>query len=229
MRHLFGGSTSDYAMERVGSQLLVRPGATGTIWGEASGGVQITDLTDLSGTPITTITADADGAVAFFGPDDVTNVFMDFGYGRRYAAAAVDLGGVLQAHLAQKDQPGGWPSLGPDGLLPADRLPYALSSSRSVVITSPTVSTLVIWRAQRACEVVGVHAYRTGGASATVNAKVGALDLLALDLSLTVADSWLSGPSVQNEVMDVGDALSVDVRSVSGATSITFQIDYVEA
>ncbi|WP_333742707.1 SGNH/GDSL hydrolase family protein [Streptomyces ardesiacus] len=103
-RHLFGGSTSDYAMERVGNQLLVRPGATGTAWTAVTGGTQISDLTDLTGSPITTLTADADGAVAFYGPDGVTSLYIDFGYGHRYAMTAVDVGSVLDSKL---DKAGG--------------------------------------------------------------------------------------------------------------------------
>ncbi|MFJ8923844.1 hypothetical protein ACIREK_30755 [Streptomyces sp. NPDC102415] len=135
-RHLFGGSTSDYAMERVGNQLLLRPGATGTIWNAATGGAQLTDLTDLAGAPITTVTADSDGAVAFFGPDGVTNAFMDFGYGRRYAVAAVDLGSILATHLAQRDQPGGWAGLDEAGLVPSSHLPPAASDWANYVASA---------------------------------------------------------------------------------------------
>lgn len=90
-RHLFGGSTSDYAMERVGNQLLLRPGATGTVWDAVTGGTQLTDLTDIAGSSITSVVAAVDGAVAFYGPDGVTAVFVDFGYGRRYAMIPADV------------------------------------------------------------------------------------------------------------------------------------------
>ncbi|XCM28845.1 glycosyl hydrolase family 28-related protein [Streptomyces parvus] len=159
-RRLFGGSTSDYAMERVGNQLLVRPGATGAVWTAATGGTQLTDLTDLNGTPISTVTADGDGAVAFYGPDGVTNVFMDFGYGRRYAAAAVDLGQILQEHLAQRDQPGGWPSLDSGGRISPSQVSGALDwqtvAAHGAVGDGTADDTPAILAAIAACPVGGV-------------------------------------------------------------------------
>ncbi|MFE7485455.1 glycosyl hydrolase family 28-related protein [Streptomyces sp. NPDC057552] len=165
-RHLFGGSTSDYAMERVGNQLLVRPGATGTIWDAPDGGTQITDLTDLAGTPIATVTADGDGAVAFYGPDDVTHLYMDFGYSRRYAAAAVDLGQILQEHLAQRDQPGGWPSLGPGGRIDPSQVPGALDwqivTAHGAVGDGAADDTPAVLAAIAACPVGGVVYFPAG-------------------------------------------------------------------
>ncbi|MFJ3089015.1 glycerophosphodiester phosphodiesterase [Streptomyces sp. NPDC086838] len=99
MRHLFGGSTSDYAMERVGNQLLLRPGATGTVWDALTGGTQLTDLTDLGGTPTASVIAAADGAVTFYGPDEVTTCFIDFGYGRRYSLIAADIAGTVASRV----------------------------------------------------------------------------------------------------------------------------------
>ncbi|WP_247748445.1 glycosyl hydrolase family 28-related protein [Streptomyces sp. 4R-3d] len=110
-------------MERVGMQLLLRPEAVGTAWDAVTGGTQITDLTDMVGNPITAVTADADGAVNFYGPDGATTCYLDFGYGRRYAMAATDTGAVLQAHLAQRNLPDGWPGLDGEGKIPADQLP----------------------------------------------------------------------------------------------------------
>lgn len=179
MRHLFGGSTSDYAMERVGSQLLIRPGATGSIWDAPAGGTQITDLTDLAGNPISQVTADGEGAVAFYGPDEVTNVFMDFEYGRRYAAAAVDLGQILQTHLAEKDQPGGWPSLDVNGRVPADRLPAVLDwifvTDHGAIGDGVADDTTAIKAAIAACPVGGVVYFPAGRykVSATLDLPAG--------------------------------------------------------
>ncbi|MFF3094131.1 glycerophosphodiester phosphodiesterase [Streptomyces cyaneofuscatus] len=100
MRHLFGGSTSDYAMEQVGDQLLLRPGATGTVWDAVAGGTQLTDLTDTSGLPITSVVAASDGFVAFYGPEDATTVYLDFGLGRRYAMVASDIAAIVSARVA---------------------------------------------------------------------------------------------------------------------------------
>lgn len=100
MRHLFGGSTSDYAMERVGNQLLLRPGVTGTVWDAVTGGTQLTDLTDTTGLPVTTVVAAADGAVGFYGPDGVTACFLDFGFGRRYSMVSAEIVATVAASLS---------------------------------------------------------------------------------------------------------------------------------
>ncbi|MEV8398802.1 glycosyl hydrolase family 28-related protein [Streptomyces niveus] len=126
MRHVFGGSPADFAMERVGMQLLLRPEAVGAAWDAVTDGTQITDLADMVGNPITTVTADADGAVNFYGPDGVTGLYLDFGYGRRYALAATDTGAALQAHLDQRNLPDGWPGLDGEGKIPHDQLPTSM-------------------------------------------------------------------------------------------------------
>lgn len=123
MRHLFGGSPSDYAVERVGSQLLLRPESVGTVWDAVEDGSQITDLTDRAGSPVTVVTADSDGAVAFYGPDGVTVLYVDFGYGRRYVLTATDLGETLADFIADGGQPGGWATLDGTGTIPAEQLP----------------------------------------------------------------------------------------------------------
>lgn len=112
-------------------------------------------------------------------------------------------------------------------LVPISQNPL-LQSSRSVTLTAPAVGSYVIWRAQKACTVTGVHAYRVGGTGATVNATAGGLDLLATDLSLSTADTWLSGTGLQNVDLAEGEALAVAVRSVAGATSLAVQVDFVE-
>lgn len=92
-RHLFGGQPSDLAMQIAGTTLTVKPGATLTVRDSLSGGNQITDLTDLSGSAISQVIADSLGGVAFWGPDDGTSlVYIDGGLGVRYAMQPVDLG-----------------------------------------------------------------------------------------------------------------------------------------
>lgn len=95
-RHRFGGSPADIAMERVGSQMEIRGGAAGLVWDSLDGGSQYTDLTDLAGAPITQVVADANGGVAFYGPDLVALCWIDFGYGR-YLIQAQDLGADVEA------------------------------------------------------------------------------------------------------------------------------------
>ncbi|MFF2852696.1 glycosyl hydrolase family 28-related protein [Streptomyces sp. NPDC058001] len=121
-RHLFGGSPADYASERVGSQLLLRPGAVGTVWTSRTGGTQFTDLTDLAGTPISQVTADSDGGVTFYGPDGTTSCYVDFGYSHRYTMTATDIGDVLTGFMGRGGQPGGWLQLDESGGIPTPLL-----------------------------------------------------------------------------------------------------------
>lgn len=95
-RHSFGGSPADIALERVSSALVIRSGATGTVWDAATGGNQLTDLTDLAGSAITQIVSDDNGGVQFYGPDTVTRCWVDFGFGR-YLMQANDLGADVEA------------------------------------------------------------------------------------------------------------------------------------
>ena len=122
MRHLFGGSPADFAMERVGNQLQLRPFATGTVWDAATDGTAITDLADLSTNPITQVTANSDGSVSFYGPDGVTLLYVDFGYGRRYAMTATDTGPILTDFIADGGEPGGWAQLNGSGKLDSSQV-----------------------------------------------------------------------------------------------------------
>jgi hypothetical protein len=91
-RHFFGYGTSDFAMTPQSTSLVLVPGATGTVWDSSTSGTQLTDLTDVNSTPITTVTADENAQVAFHGPDGVSSLYVDFGYGLRYLMVATDLG-----------------------------------------------------------------------------------------------------------------------------------------
>ncbi|MBL3664540.1 right-handed parallel beta-helix repeat-containing protein [Streptomyces sp. M2CJ-2] len=179
MRYLFGGSPADYAMERVGNQLLVRPGAVGTVWDALTGGTQITDLTNLTGAPIIEVTADADGAVTFMGPDGVTSLFVDFGYARRFALTAVTVGSVLTEFMAQGGEPGGWAQLDGSGNIDSSQIPAQLDwivvRSYGAVGDGTTDDTIAIQTAINACPVGGIvyfprGVYRT---SATLDWKNG--------------------------------------------------------
>lgn len=99
-RHLFGLSPADLAMERVGDEVRLRPGAVGTVWDALTGGAQITDLLDRDGlSPIVAVTADAEAIVGFYGPDDVSLLYVDFGFGVRFAMPATDLGPIVDGKL----------------------------------------------------------------------------------------------------------------------------------
>ncbi|MFE9865861.1 hypothetical protein ACFYPZ_24505 [Streptomyces sp. NPDC005506] len=112
-RHLFGLSGADLAMEKVGDEVRLRAAAVGTVWDALLGGTQITDLTDLTGTPITQITADTEAAVGFYGPDAVSTVYVDFGYSRRFLMMAVDLGSQIDGLTINKLDLTGGTMLGP--------------------------------------------------------------------------------------------------------------------
>lgn len=156
MRHAFGGSPSDYAMEKVGNQLLLRPEAVGTVWDAATGGTQITDLEDPTGAAITTVTAAEDASVVFYGPDGVTFLYVDFGYERRFALAAMDLGDAFDTFLAQGGIADGWATLDSSGVVPAAQLPKAVDW---YIVTSP---------------VYGAHADGTTDDSGALQAAINA-------------------------------------------------------
>jgi hypothetical protein len=96
-RHLFGLSPADFAMQKVGVELHLVPGATGTVWDAVSGGSQLTDLTDLDASPISVVTADSNAQVGFYGPDTVTTLYLDFGFDTRFLMSATDLGADIDA------------------------------------------------------------------------------------------------------------------------------------
>ncbi|MEU6651269.1 polysaccharide deacetylase family protein [Streptomyces sp. NPDC046900] len=96
-RHLFGLSPADITVSQSGTSLVLEPGSTGTAWDSRTGGTQLTDLTDLSGNPITTVTSDTYSTIGFYGPDGVTNLYLDFGFaGGRTLMQATDLGAAIE-------------------------------------------------------------------------------------------------------------------------------------
>ncbi|NEA53589.1 hypothetical protein G3I60_05310 [Streptomyces sp. SID13666] len=105
--------------------------------------------------------------------------------------------------------------------------PGTVTSSKTVVFPSPTGATAyAVWRASQPCTVVAVRGYRAGGTGGTINAQNNASDLLPTDLSLSVAATWMSGPSLQNTAMAAGDTLTVKLTGVTGSPSaVTLQVD----
>ncbi|MDT0611983.1 right-handed parallel beta-helix repeat-containing protein [Streptomyces lancefieldiae] len=145
-RNLFGGTAADVAENIDGSRA---PGAEGTVWnGPTEEATQITDLLDSSGIPMQVLTADSQGMVGpFYGPDNITLVYADFGAGR-VAMVPINTAGVLAFHLTADDPHGskraavaeittqrgvanGFATLGPDGKVLPAQLPDALGEGGS--------------------------------------------------------------------------------------------------
>lgn len=145
-RNLFGGTAADVAEDITGARV---PQAEGTVWdGPSAEALQITDLLDYSGSPTNTLTADDQGMVEhFYGPDNVTLVYVDFGAGR-VAMTPVNTSTDLANHLnaddphgskanalaeidAQKGMANGIATLGTDGKVPQTQLPSNLGSGGS--------------------------------------------------------------------------------------------------
>jgi hypothetical protein len=94
------------------------------------------------------------------------------------------------------------------------------------------VQNVVVWRAPYACTVTALKGWRTGGTGATVNAGKGTIGtptskVLASDLSLTSADTWMDGGTVQNTAFAAGDPLIIIIASVTGnPTQISVEVDF---
>jgi len=88
-RYLYAASPADYVVDA--NTGLPIPGAVVTVWSARSGGSQITDLQDLSGTAVSSVTANAQGFYAFYCPDSYTeNVWLSTGTGDRLVCRTVE-------------------------------------------------------------------------------------------------------------------------------------------
>jgi hypothetical protein len=171
-RHLFLGGTADWALGiggdetalsgAAGKHALVIPGGVISFWTQSTGGVQITDLLDMLGTPITTVTADAAGELPQIqGPDtdpDTTYMWADgnAGAGPRRIVNATDLGDMINANKsAVGDLTGA-----------VDALQTAQANSLGVLVkagdgswpTRPTDSRPYMWIGDTAPPVGGSYA-----------------------------------------------------------------------
>lgn len=196
-RYEFGQGIADFVVAPADGIWTVGANTTVTLWSEAQDGAQYTDLLDDVGSPISQVVSDEYGILPrFSGPDGIVGMWADAAGGSR---AWIEAHGPTDTSITTK------------GLIfpaPAGAISY------------------VIWRAPRACTVTAVHGYRDGGTGATINATAGGLDLLAVDLSLSVDATWMSGPDVQNAALATGDTLAVAVRSATGPpTAVTIQVD----
>ena len=87
-RYLYAATPADYVVNA--STGLPVPGAVVTVWTARTGGSQVTDLQTLAGGAITQVTADAQGFIAFYGPDAQNDVLWIYaGSGSRLAVRPV--------------------------------------------------------------------------------------------------------------------------------------------
>ncbi|MEU9258972.1 glycerophosphodiester phosphodiesterase [Streptomyces sp. NPDC048212] len=111
---------------------------------------RVTDLTTLSGVPLTVLTADTNGMIpAFYGPDGVDRLYVDFGAGA-ISLVATDTAERLTAHETSPDPHGdrlaaenyvnsrigansGIAPLGPDGLIPMERIPTGNTGNQASI------------------------------------------------------------------------------------------------
>lgn len=148
-RLLFGGTAADVAEDTSGVRV---PGIVGTLWdGPTEGAVQVADLLQTDGTPITVIMSDEYGMLPpFYGPDgSPERLYVDFGGGVRTAILSSDVGDRFASHLVAPDPhgtqaavmteidsrvgaPGGLVPLGIDGLVPPQYVPSQGPSTASV-------------------------------------------------------------------------------------------------
>ena len=116
-RHLFLGGMADWATAAGadetstggldGMRALFIPNATLTFWSASTGGTQYTDLLDMLGTAITSVTADSNGEFPQVqGPDTDPETWLMWadgsgdGSGPRRAVMATDIGDTVGANKA---------------------------------------------------------------------------------------------------------------------------------
>ena len=86
-RYLYAATPADYVVNA--STGLPVPNAVVTVWNARTGGSQVTDLQTLAGGTITQVTADSQGYIAFYGPDNMTDLLWIYaGSGPRLAVRA---------------------------------------------------------------------------------------------------------------------------------------------
>jgi hypothetical protein len=96
-----------------------------------------------------------------------------------------------------------------------------------VVLDPVGARDFTIWRAPFACTVAAVKCRRRGGTGASVNARKNASLLLASNLSLTSADTYMDGGTVQNASFAIGDELELRVISITGVvTELSYVIEF---
>jgi hypothetical protein len=83
-----------------------------------------------------------------------------------------------------------------------------------------------VWRAHDNCTITGIHGYRIGGTSATVNVTKNNVRLFGSHLSLSSTGSWISSSLISSGVVK-GDDIEIEIVTVSGfPTGISIQVDF---
>ncbi|MFE9921566.1 hypothetical protein ACFYQA_08285 [Streptomyces sp. NPDC005774] len=98
--------------------------------------------------------------------------------------------------------------------------------TQSIRLTGSPVgaASTVVWRAPVPCTVVRLHGYRSGGAAAAVNAKIGATAVLASNLTAGNSAFASAVPTGTAGDMAAGAVLALDVIS-GDATTVIIQAD----
>jgi len=97
----------------------------------------------------------------------------------------------------------------------------ALPFARGGTLLTPTAPVnVIVWRAPFNCTATAVKGYVSGSTGTTINARRnGSLLLLASDLTVSAADTWMDGGAVQNTAFSTGDKLEIMFTSIGGAPS----------
>lgn len=99
-RSLYGATPADVTFDSETGALA--PEVNVTIWNARTGGSQITDLQSVAGAPITLVTSDEFGFLAFYGPDGSTaTLWADGDAGSRVALFPIDASNAASFVAAQ--------------------------------------------------------------------------------------------------------------------------------
>jgi len=105
--------------------------------------------------------------------------------------------------------------------------PGTVTFSKGGVLIQPTVQNVLVWRAPFSATVTAVKAYQDVGTGSIINARRNfSLNLLASNYTITSADVWQDGGTVQNTAVSSGDSLEIMFVSVSGSPNkVGIQVD----
>lgn len=144
-RHDFGGDIAAYVITKgdsqaAGSTAILTPGATVTFYSAQSGGSQHTDLQDLTGVAISSVTSDSNGSIPQLrGPDGVWAMWADAngGNGPRNLMIATDVGEGISAAQSQANQAA------------SDLASLVLTDLSNVDAGSPADGDALVWSASQ--------------------------------------------------------------------------------